>query len=97
MAIDDGAEGKQGEMFAQRESDGESPRINPVSTSCLLVREPEEGAVCDVNAEPDEPPAAPPGHELAEDGDVRVVVTDDPHVERLLDRPHGGRNGPGDG
>ena len=62
-----------------------------------MVEEPERDAVRDVEREPRRPPARPAGHGLAEDRDVRVVATEDPLVERLLQRPDGGCRGPRDG
>ena len=97
VPVDEAAERIEGEVLAQRHPEGEPARIDRDAAAQLVERQPEEGAVRDVDRETRRPPVPAGGHCLAEDRDVRVVAAEEPSVEGFLERPHrrgsGARNG----
>jgi hypothetical protein len=95
--IDERDQSGQRQMLGGRHPDGQSLRVDSQSASGLVVREPEQSPVRHVQSEPDASPVRATRHELAKKRDVRVVVPEDPLVERLLSRPGASGNGSRDG
>jgi alkanesulfonate monooxygenase SsuD/methylene tetrahydromethanopterin reductase-like flavin-dependent oxidoreductase (luciferase family) len=97
VTVDEGAEREECEVLAESHGHCEAPFVDVHPPPRLLEDEPEHRAVRDVHGQADSPPTRPAREELAEHRDVRVVMPDDPFVQRLLQRPDRGSDGSGGG
>jgi endonuclease VIII len=97
VEVDEVAEREERQVLSERHRDREPPLVDVEPAPGLVVGEPEDGAVREMDRETGSPPAGAARHELAEHRDVGVVVAEDALVERLLRRPDRGRDGAGGG
>ncbi len=93
VPVDEGAEREEREVLARCHRQRQFPLVAADPAPRLVEDEPEDRAVGDMDGEAQPPPVGAAREELAEERDVRVVVPDDPLVNRLLQRPDGGRDG----
>src|SRR5262245_45182247 len=88
-AVDERVEWVEREVLADRHADPEPDRAHPVRVPKPLEGKPEKGSVEGVHGEADGPPAPSAGDRLPQQGDVGIVVTKQPLVERLEEPPDG--------
>jgi len=86
------AERVEGDVLAECHGDGERSRSLRPTAARVLVGEPKERTVEEVDGNPGGPPAATASNHLAEHCDVGVVAPEHKLVNSLLERPHGRRN-----
>jgi len=92
VAIDEPAEGIEGEVLRERGPERERARRQARSPAQLVEGDPERGSVRRVQREARDRPRARPRHCLAQQRDVGVVAAKETPVERLQRRPReGGR------
>jgi len=92
VTVDERPGREESEVLDQCELDGQATTVRPARR--LVVDEPEDRAVQRVEREPDRPPARSACERLPEHGDIRVVVPEQPPVDRLERGPHERRNRP---
>jgi hypothetical protein len=88
VTVDDGAERIKADVLGERHAEGELPGADGEDTSGFVKREPEHGSVERVDRQPRWPPAGAARHCLTKHGDVGVVASQKPLVDRFLQRPH---------
>jgi hypothetical protein len=90
VAIRESPERKKRDVFGQGHSEREPSLSDRQSPSRFVVREAEHSAVDRMKRKAQRSPAPFLRERLAENRDVRVVVAEEPNVERLEDAPgHG--------
>jgi hypothetical protein len=89
VAVDESGQPIEPDVLEQREL----KRRGPTATVQLVIREPERRAVRSVREQTDRTPRRTLRRELAEHGDVRVVVAEESSVERLERGPRRRRDG----
>jgi hypothetical protein len=97
VAVDEQTERIEGYVLGECHRKRKPARLDLRSGPHLVVGQPEQNPVHDVDYEPCSPPPLTRGHGLAEDRDVRVVAPENPLVEVLLERPDHGRHGTREG
>jgi endonuclease-8 len=97
VEVDEVAEREERQVLADRHRQREPSLVDIEPPPGLVVDEPEDGAVCEMDGETRSPPAGAACQELAEHRDVRIVVAEDALVERLLHGPDCGCDRTGDG
>src|SRR6476646_7183835 len=95
VAVDECAEREERQVLHRRHGEGETALVDVDAPAELLEGEPEGDAVADMYREARLPPTRATGDELAKQGDVGVVVAEDPLVDRLLERPRARGDGSG--
>ena len=92
VAIDEGPSREEREVLGQRELEGQTRPVRQPRR--LVVDEPEERAIQRMDREPERPPARTARERLPEHRDVRVVVPEQPPVDRLERHPDERRRRP---
>src|SRR5207247_8841962 len=93
--VDEVSGREQRKVFEERELDGKSTRISPEPLGELVIDEPEDRSVHGMDREAQRPPPGAAGEERPYRGNVRVVVAEEPPVDRLQRAPD--RRGDGAG
>lgn len=95
VAVCERSEREQGEVLDEGHHQSELALVHRDPSSHLVECEAEHGTVLGMDRETERSPRGPSREGFPEDRDVRVVVTEKPHVDRLEQAPdHGcGRAG----
>jgi hypothetical protein len=83
IAVDEVAEGVQGEVFRKRHPERQAAWLDCKAPAGAVEDDSEDRPVQRVDGEADRAPALPPRHRFPEHRDVRVVAAEQPPVERL--------------
>jgi endonuclease VIII len=88
VAVDEVAERIQADVLGERHPERETARLDRTPAADGVEGHAERGAVQRVQGEPRSTPVPTARHSFAEHGDVRVLATEDPLIDRLEQCPN---------